>query len=508
MSVARPPGSPRQLDLLNGDHRQSWAIVLTCLALYTLGFLIWRPTVITVADESCYVRQAQAFARGEITVPRRLPFSSEIVRVQPSFYPAGTSLLQTPFVLAGGWRAAFLLSLLSLIATTLLLAKWLTDAKRSPLFALLFLGYLPVLVFGRVAMSDLPSAVVVTLGLWMFWRGNGRPGWWLGASFFAGASLLFREANPLMFVFFFAGALWQRERTAWALVAGGLSGVGLRLASAAFLYGDPLFIMDPLNRFDLVSIARNAPIYLLAMLVMVPGGLAGALLYRGQRRPVVLLTVIGWLAFYFSYQHSGRESGALKQLVQGPRYFIPLVPLLAFAMAESLPRLWTRWEADAGSRRRLLHAAGVTVIGLWILAVAIAAFGVHPAMDRYNRSQATIVEALYSHTTPNGAIVSNLLATQKFINELYGPRILVNRPHLKPSDLPRLLAANGSVQLAFLDRLDSDFYREDAAQNDAFVCETAAYCRLKLLHDKAHSPSDHLRIWDVRDCGRATTVSP
>jgi len=290
---------------------------------------------------------------------------------------------------------------------------------------------------------------------------------------------------------------------------GGPHRVALRLASASVLYGDPLFVADRFgNEFGFVFIFQNAPIYLLALLVMVPGGLAGALLYRGPRRPEVLLTIVGWVVFYLAYQYSGRESGALKQLVQGPRYFIPLVPLIAFAMAESLPRLWTRWQADAGPRRNLLHGAGVTVVGLWALGVAAAAFGIHPAMDRYNRSQATMVKALYAHTTPNSAIVTNLLATGKFINELYGPRVFVHRGHLRPSEVPRLLALNGSVQLAFLNRLDSDYYRQDAAKSDDFVRGTAAYCRLVPLHDKAHTATDHLRIWDVRDCRQQTGVSP
>jgi hypothetical protein len=121
---------PTPLGPLNAGCRRSWAVVLACLALYTLGFLIWRPVVITVADEKAYVHQAWAFARGEITVPTRMPFTHEVVRTLPSHYPAGTSLLQAPLVLAGGWRAAFLLSLLSVIGTTLLLAGCATRGGR------------------------------------------------------------------------------------------------------------------------------------------------------------------------------------------------------------------------------------------------------------------------------------------------------------------------------------------------------------------------------------------
>ena len=117
-----PPGP------LIAGRRLSWAVVLACLALYALGFMIWRPTVLTVADEKAYVHQALAFARGEITVPTRMPFTHEVVRTLPNTRPAGTSLLQAPLVFVGGWRAAFLLSLFSVVGTTLLLADWLRGA--------------------------------------------------------------------------------------------------------------------------------------------------------------------------------------------------------------------------------------------------------------------------------------------------------------------------------------------------------------------------------------------
>jgi hypothetical protein len=420
------------------------------------------------------------------------------MRVQPNLRPAGTPLLLVPLVLAGGWRAAFLLPLLCVIGSTLVLARWLHEEGRSPLFALLLLGYLPVLVLGRVAMSDLPSALVGTLGLWMFWRGLSRGRFWsLGAGVFAGASLLFRDTNPLLFLALFAGTVLRRERTAWWLGAGGILGVSLRLASGAVLHGDPFFVSDPLNTFDLISVVRNTPIYLLALLGMVPGGLAGALLYRGRRRPEILITLVAWVLLYLSYQHAGQGSGSLKQLVQGPRYFIPLVPLLAFAMAESIPRLGSRWGWGAVPLRARAARAGVRV---WIAGVALAAFAVHPALDRFNRTQASLVRALYAHTTPDAVVVTNMVATGKFLNELYGFRHVINRPHLEPSEVPRLLAESGSVQLAFLNRLDSEYYRGDAAENDAFVRGTETRCRLVLLHDAAHSASDHLRIWQVREC--------
>ena len=45
--------------------------------------------------------------------------------------------------------------------------------------ALLVVGFVPTLVMGRVAMSDVPSLALVVLGLWLFWRGIERGGRWI-----------------------------------------------------------------------------------------------------------------------------------------------------------------------------------------------------------------------------------------------------------------------------------------------------------------------------------------
>ena len=112
-----------------------------------------------------------------------------------SRYPIGTAVLMAPFVALAGWRAAFLVPLLCLLGSTLLVGRWLQEERRSPVWALTLLGYPVALLMGRVCMSDVPSMAVVTLGLWLFWRGPGRNGGqWLASGFVAGAHI-WREPN-------------------------------------------------------------------------------------------------------------------------------------------------------------------------------------------------------------------------------------------------------------------------------------------------------------------------
>src|SRR5262249_51118788 len=219
------------------------AIVFGALLLYVASFAVLPPTVLSVSDEASYVRQAQALASGRVTVEKRDPLTGERLRVLPSTYAVGTSAIQVPFVWLGGWRAAALASVVSLVGTVLLVMRWLELEGKSPLFALIVLGFVPALVMGRIAMRDGPNMAVTTAGLVFLFRSDGKSfGDWLLAGLFAGGSLLFRETNVLLFLPIFAGAVFRRERNWPALLLGTLLGGAPRPLSAYLITGEPFFV--------------------------------------------------------------------------------------------------------------------------------------------------------------------------------------------------------------------------------------------------------------------------
>lgn len=476
----------------------AYGIVLACLLIYLGGFLAFYPRAVIVADEGLYIGQARAFAQGRLKVPVADVLTGQETLVSPSEYPAGTSLLQAPFVFLGGWRSAALASLLSLIATILLLARWLREEGRSPLFALLVLAYPPVLVLGRVAMSDLPSAAIVTLGLWLFWRGRtGSWLYWLASGLLAGGSLLFRETNALVFLPFFAGALLRREKQVWALVVGGLAGCGLRLLSGQWLYGSPFFFTHHGYGFSLAAAVHNWPLYGFALLVMVPGGLAAACLYRGPRRPEVITAALAYLAFYLAYDYAGWESSLLKQIIIGPRFFIPLLPVLVLAMAEVIPRLWGQFfTRGAPGSPRASKVTGI-LVAAYVAAVALAALAIHPILDRWSASQVAIVQALSEHTQAAVPIITNGNTKNKFLNGVYLPRRVVLRDSLRPEEVGRILNLYGAAQLVFLNRSDSEAFRLEARRNEAFVRAVGSRYPTALRYDQKYQGGDHLEIWEV-----------
>lgn len=228
----------------SGRHpERSLLPVLIGVGLYLAGFLLFYPDVPTVHDEANYLEPAVAFARGAGCLDTRDPFSGEPLCVKRSYYLPGTAALMAPFVALFGWRGAYLVPALCLALTVLVTARWLQQSGRSPLFALLVLGFPPGLVFGRVAMSDLPSAALVATGLWLFFRGAraGTPVPWLTSGLLAGASAALRETNALLFIPLYLGALLRRERGVWLLVAGGLAGLTLRSLGCWLFFGDPFY---------------------------------------------------------------------------------------------------------------------------------------------------------------------------------------------------------------------------------------------------------------------------
>jgi len=175
------------------DVRFGWSIVLVVCALYAIGFLAYYPNAITNDDEAMYMRHSRIVLEGRASLPKLDAQTGETVEHVVSRYPVGTAAMMAPFVAVAGWKGAFLVPFLCLMGSVLVMGRWLQEEGRSPLWALLILGCPPALVMGRVAMSDVPSLAVVTLGLWLFWRGLDRSwGYWLASGFIAGISMVWR----------------------------------------------------------------------------------------------------------------------------------------------------------------------------------------------------------------------------------------------------------------------------------------------------------------------------
>jgi 4-amino-4-deoxy-L-arabinose transferase-like glycosyltransferase len=479
------------------DARLAFGLVLLALVLYAVGYASHYPRVFTNNDEGRYAAETRAFVEtGSIYVPKTHPLTGETEQVAPGDYPFGMVALMAPFVSAFGWRGAFFPSFVCLLVAVLATARWLQGEGRSPLFALVLLGFPAALVVGRLAMSDAARTAVAALGLWWFFRGlDGPKGYWLASGLVAGTALSLRESAVLPFITFFAGALLRRDRGWTALLTGGLAGTGLHLLGNQILFGTPLFVRgDHLYPFDAADVWDRLGIYLVGLLVLVPGGLVLGFAYRGRRRPEVVSAIALFFLFYLFQAYGMVESGALKRLVTALRYFAPLLPLLAFAMAETLPRwlaaLAARSRSPAGFERR----AGMLAL-LWAAGVAAASLAVHPVFARWSASQAEIRDAIARTVPYDAVLLGNGAAIRKFADEYAREFMILARHELAPGDAEALAARHPTFFVAFLDRSDSEFWRADAVRNAEFLSRLPG--ERTLLVDIEPTATDRLRIWRV-----------
>jgi fluoride ion exporter CrcB/FEX len=476
-------------------RRGAWIAVGLLVGLYVATFFVLYPEDVTVTDEAAYVRQAMMLLRFNEPVQFTHPFTYELIDLAPKIrFPLGTAVILAPFLWAGGLAAVFLVPLLSTLLATGLTARWIAEENRSPLFALLLLGFPPTLVMSRVAMSDAPSMALIAAGLFSFWRANGsdhRLGFLAGL--IAGLTTFVREANVLVFVPLFAGSLLRRDANWVSILIGGLIGTSVRLVVNAVVWDDPFFHIPPLP-FELASVIANLPFYALALLVFVPGGLLG-LAYRGPRRPEVVGTLALYIAFYTLYSYSGQGSGLLKRLVLGPRFFIPLLPLLAFAMAESIPRLWSGFRERLPER--VAPALARVVVWGWLVGVAGAVVAVQWVHGDWGGKQAEIRRSIYENTPDGAVLIVNGGSVMKFIDYIYGTRLPLHRGHLDAREIAILRTRQPEFYLVLLDRTDSPLRRKEAHDNARFLFIVELDNPTELILDRKITPTDRLRIWRV-----------
>jgi 4-amino-4-deoxy-L-arabinose transferase-like glycosyltransferase len=456
--------------------------LLALLVVYGAGLLAFPPTVVLNSDEALYVRQAVAYAAGERLVQVRDPATREAYWELPSNYPPGTSLLQTPFVWVGGWKAASGTSFVALAVVIFLTATWLRRLGLRPTFAALVPLFIPISVLARTGMSDLPSAAVVLASMFLLAMAPARTPMAAGG-FLAGLSVLFRDSNPIFIAPTVVKSLIRRERVALLLVSI-LAGVGVRLVLAAMLQGDALTLRAPYT-FTFSEAAARALLYGFALTVLVPGGLLAVALYRGPGRALLVVSVAVPFLFFTLYSYWGQDSGFLRSLILGPRYVIPLVPLTAIAVASLLEG----WRASERVKR---------VIELLVLAAAaIVVTAVHPVLHRWSERQATLVNALLQTTSPEAVLVTEPGAIAKYLNGLDGQRTIAEKLESPPEKLVVFLS-HGPVQLVFIDRTDSEYWRSMTEQNARYLADVSKRCELRPRIDV--TSIDRLRVWDVILC--------
>lgn len=472
-------------------------LLTAALALYAAGFLIWFPTALSITDEAHYVSGALALVRAASTGGLDGVTGSALVGEAPTTYPAGTALLQAPFVGLFGWHAAALASVAALCVVVAVLWRWLRQAGVSPAPIWLWLGFPPVFVLGRLAMSDVPAAACVAAGLYAYWRGSQtgatwRP--WFAAGLATGGALVLREPLLLILGPFAAGSWLRRERHGAVLGAGVVTGVSFRLLTGGLFYGDPLAVNPVGFGFALSALERTAPVYLFSLLVLVPGGLLWMPRYRGWRWPECQVAVWGTAAFFLVYNYGMAPAAGLRQVALLGRFLIPLVPVLVWCSASTL-RVW--WV-----ERVAAHPGGVWVWvpRIWVAGVIGGAIAVHPVLASWDRVQARIGARIIAATPPGSTVVTVSADLAKYIHPGTGRRTLLSADVATPDALPALMRGTGELYLVAVERSADAYELEVAGLARAYQAAVARVCGTTRLVDEDVSPGTRLRVHRVDAC--------
>jgi hypothetical protein len=119
---------------------------------------------------------------------------------------------------------------------------------------------------------------------------------------------------------------------------------------------------------------------------------------------------------------------------------------------------------------------------------------VHPALDRWSASQAAIRDAIERNVPVDAVLIANGVAIRKFIDDLARPYVTLRRNRVSPEQLERLAERHGTYFVALLDRSDSAYWRDDAAENAAFMARLGDP---EPLVDLRATATDRLRVWRI-----------
>jgi 4-amino-4-deoxy-L-arabinose transferase-like glycosyltransferase len=475
--------------MMSNHNKLAWIFIFASITLYFIGFVVYYPNCLTISDELNYVNQSTTIS--EAIHNRKLNYLP-----YPDTYPIGTALLQVPFVILWGWRASTIASMVSFLLCIIILAKWLQEENYSPIYSIIIFSFPAALVIGRSAMSDCHSALIVTLGLYLFWHGKNRHWiYFLTSGLLGGISLLIKEPNLVIFIPFYLGAFLRKEKNISAIAIGLSLGIIIRLVLSDYFFGTPFYIRPSDHHFSLTYIPYNIPYYLFILTAIIPGGLIALLLYKGKYRIELISSILLYLLIFLSFQYTASESYLFKRIILSGRYMIPLLPLFALIMAEVIHINLVKNHFNCKFRnnyfsKKLLNTCFIILSTLLL----IMYFSVHYLFLKVNETRAQILKEICSNITANNLIITNLIATPYLANYYWGHKaILVNYVNFDIDEIHKL-TEKYSVKIIFLWQPQ---YINNIEHCKKFLNKLTYGVKLELLSNTKYLSGEKLLIWKL-----------
>jgi hypothetical protein len=367
-------------------------------------------------DESAYLNYAYVLRSGYlysdqagINTVMSYPVGNDAHTITQ--YPPGQSLLLAVFSLLG-WNFALGMNLVLHLLTAFILTRILVKVGCSRWWAILYLLHPTVVLYSRTVMSDIPSALLVTLFFLLYLEKK-----FLLAGICAGSAVFIRTANGIAIPIAVLAILLE-QRALFFPASGSRDGVKIRqtlreiipLVLSATVFVVVAYLYQKIfqeggwakysqgGQVGLHHLPKKLPMYTIALMTIYPGMLIAPFLYKGPGKFVLNGLCFSILALYSCYHFADVGATPIQTFIMGQRYLITIVPLMLVAYASVLEKKGLRPSNNPWS---------IIAVAASLLLFAISAF-VHRQHDQKLREDLRIRTVVSQSIGSDSYLIGNI----------------------------------------------------------------------------------------------------
>ncbi len=289
-----------------------------------------------ITDEVSYYFQVSNWIGGNIDNTIIDAVSGTTYTLIEGHYPPGTSFLLSilrrignPLIYFGG--------LLFLLTSILMMYRCLKKLDLPIISLSVLYLFLPLIFIARTTMSEMPSLLLVAIGVCLYYSKRSNAYLWL--AFITGLSVAFRETNILLLapLAFFISCNYVYSSLAF------LSGLSFRFFGYYYLTTKPLLLKEGYP-FGIEFLPDTLVIYLIVLLILLPlSPLWFTKVPRVHLKPFAL-GLISFLCLHLVYGYVAHVySGYTNGILLNGRFWIPALPIFVVAIGYYLKeKKWIR----------------------------------------------------------------------------------------------------------------------------------------------------------------------
>lgn len=444
--------------------------IIACIVLYP-------PAHLMITDEISYYYQSLTWTTGSSSYIISDAITGKEINLIEGYYPGGTTLLMAALH-AIDINAMYLLGFLSLMISILFVSKVLRKLELSSLGFAAMLMFIPLIFISRTCMSEMPSLILVSLSLYLYYYRDKWNTAYLGIALIAGISLAFRETNLLLIA---PLALVSSRNIILSAIAFVL-GLSLRFSTYYWFTGDPFFVKAG-SGFGLHYILSNIPIYAIVLLVLLPLSPVWIRYVHNREKKLFIFILTSFLLLHLIYGYQAyKYSGYVGGMILNGRFWIPALPFFVIALA-----YWIKAHDWIRSKFYIYPLLAITIV--------VNLLGHHYAHKQMNE-HVQISQWIDEHLDSNKIVIADMEATtamKRYIYPLINDYRWSNIKRLKPKDL------NNRVQYQVLSIETNKNQRQQIRNNTiAKKLETISIGKtLNLVDEKCHPSGKCIRLYHL-----------